>query len=506
MKQSKIFIQLAIVVGIILVINLISSKMYLRLDFTADKRYTLSKATKNILEDLDDVVTVKAYFSEDLPPQLIRNRKDFEDLLVEYENRSDGNLVYEFISPNEDEEIEREAMQNGIQPLIINVTEKDQVQQLKAFMGAVLTMGDRTEVIGVVQPGASMEYDLTTAIKKVSLTDKPKIALIEGHGEPSVGAIGQLNQQLSVLYEVETYNLSDSSSVPPYYRALMIINPSDTISSAELSALDAYMKGGGAVFIAFANVKGDLQTSQLSPGDKIGLQSWLSKKGIELGSDFVVDQQCAPVSVRQQTGFGFMMTSQVQFPYFPILSGFSDHPITKGLESVFLPFTNSITITSSDSSMKVTNLMMTSEKTGFVSAPSRVDVQRRWRESDFQRGSQPVAVAVSGKIGDAANSKMVIVSNGQFLINGEGQGRQQLSPDNINFAANAVDWISDESGLVDLRTKGVTNRPLEQLEDGERNFYKYGNVFAPILLVLIYAFIRKQRNMKKKQNWLQGKY
>ena len=92
-----------------MVVNLISSKLFFRLDFTADKRYTLSEATKNTLKDLGDVITVTAYFSEDLPPQLLGTRKDFRDLLVEYEKRSDGNLVYEFINPNEDDESENQG-------------------------------------------------------------------------------------------------------------------------------------------------------------------------------------------------------------------------------------------------------------------------------------------------------------------------------------------------------------------------------------------------------------
>ena len=97
MKRNSILIQLLIFIAIVVVVNLIADKLFFRLDFTADGRYTLSRATKDLLNDLDDVVTVKAYFSEELPTQLLSNRKDFQDLLIEYENRSDGNLVYEFI-------------------------------------------------------------------------------------------------------------------------------------------------------------------------------------------------------------------------------------------------------------------------------------------------------------------------------------------------------------------------------------------------------------------------
>ncbi len=147
MKKNAVITRLMMFALILIVVNMISSKLYFRLDFTEDQRYTLSKATDGIITGLDDVITVKAYFSEDLPTQLISNRQDFEDLLLEYENRSGGNIVYEFISPNENEELEAEAQQSGIQPIIINVSEKDQVQKLKAYMGAILVMGDNKEII-----------------------------------------------------------------------------------------------------------------------------------------------------------------------------------------------------------------------------------------------------------------------------------------------------------------------------------------------------------------------
>ncbi|MCZ6694227.1 MAG: GldG family protein, partial [Bacteroidetes bacterium] len=122
LNKKNIASQLLILIGIVVLLNLISERLFFRLDFTADKRYTLSEATKDILSELNDVVTITAYFSENLPPQLIKSRKDFEDLLTEYENRSNGNVLYEFINPNESEAREQETQQNGIGPIMVNVT------------------------------------------------------------------------------------------------------------------------------------------------------------------------------------------------------------------------------------------------------------------------------------------------------------------------------------------------------------------------------------------------
>ncbi len=506
MKRNSILIQLLIFIAIVVVVNLIADNLFFRLDFTADGRYTLSRATKDLLNDLDDVVTVKAYFSEELPTQLLSNRKDFQDLLIEYENRSDGNLVYEFINPNENDLTETQAQQEGISPVIINVTERDQVQQMRAYMGAIIEMGDRKEIIPVIQPGAAMEYDLTTSLKKITIQDKPKVAFLQGHGEPSMNATVQLIQQLIVLYDVEPLTLSDSSGVPSYYRALVIIDPKDTISYRDFSLIDNYIDQGGSVFISFSAVKGDMRTRYLQRSADIGLRRWLQNKGITIGDNFVVDAASASVSVRQQQG-PFVFNAQVQFPYFPIVQEFPEHPISEGLESLLLPFVTNIIINNSDTSLNVIPLALSSANSGLISPGRSIDINKKWNEGNFPLQNKILAVAVEGKMGNNPNARLVVVPNGQFIVNGElEQGQQQLNQDNVNFASNSIDWLSDDTGLVDLRTKGVTSRPLEVVEESTRNMLKYGNVFIPILLILIYAFLRKQANNKRKQDWMQGKY
>ncbi|MFY0628163.1 MAG: Gldg family protein [Reichenbachiella sp.] len=503
MQRSSVIIRLAVLALILIVVNMISSKLYFRLDFTEDQRYTLSDATTDILTEIEDVITVKAYFSENLPSQLISTRQDFEDILLEYENRSDGNVVYEFVSPNEDEAVEAEAQQNGIQPRIVQIPEKDKVQQLQVYMGVVLMMGDRKEIIPFVLPGVDMEYDLTTSIKKLSVIEKPKVAILQGHGEPSVQEVGQLAQQLSVLYNVEPVDLTKTNEIGSEFKTLAIINPSDTITQQEFAIIDAYMSKGGNVFLAYSNLSSDLSTAYLSKGPDIGIEGWLREKSIVMGSQFVVDDQSGSVNVQQRMRFG-MMNQRIKFPYFPIISEFPDHAITKGLEGLQLPFVSSLSFNSVDSAMSSFNLLNTSPLSGLAPTPSQIDIQKKWGANDYREGSQTIALAVEGPLAGAINSKIIAVSNGQFIVNGDPP--QQLSDDNINFAANAIDWLSDDTGLIDLRTKGITARPLDTVEDGTREMLKWGNVFIPILLVFIYGFIRRQIYLKKKQGWMEGKY
>ena len=503
MKKSTILIQLVIVAAIVVVANLISRNLYFRIDFTEDKRYTLSTATKDILENLNEVITVRAYFTEDLPAQLAYVRNDLNDMLVEYEDRSNGNIVFEFINPNEDDVKRQEAMQSGVAPIRINVIENDQRQQLDAFLGVVMKSGDRTEVIPLIQPEGSMEYDLTTAIKKISILSKPKIGMISGYGEPNLSAFPQLIQQLSVLYDVETLNIRDTASIPSFYRGLIWVNPTDTISPIDFQKMDQYLNSGGKVLVAYASVEGNLQQSSLQRKPDIGLTRWITNKGLTYGQDFVVDASCVPVTVQQRQGF-FTINSQVNFHYFPRVSNFEDHPVTQGLEDMIFTFSNAFTINPTDTSIQINPLVYTSELSGTQSAPGYINIQKQWSEYDFPLQNQILAASIEGL--GPGRGKLIVVGNGDFMVNGEGQQAQQLNPDNVNLASNAVDWLADDTGLIDLRTKGITSRPLDTIEDSTKNLLKYGNVFAPILLILVYAFVRKQRDNKKRQRWTQGNF
>jgi gliding-associated putative ABC transporter substrate-binding component GldG len=288
LTRKKVQTSILLVLGILLLLNLLASRFFFRIDFTEDQRYSLSDATKNILANLNEPVTITAYFSEDLPPDIAKVRQDFRDMLVEYVSSSDGQIVYEFINPSETQESEVKAQQSGIQPIMINVRERDQMKQQRAYLGALIQMGDRNEVIPFIQPGAAMEYALSTGIKKISVTAKPKIALLQGHGEPGLSAIPQLLQQLSVLYSVEPLELSDTSGIPIDFNTLLILAPSDTIPNFHFNYLEDFLSRGGRLLAAVNRVKGDLSTGSGS-AVYTGLEDWLKEKGIEVEENFVID-------------------------------------------------------------------------------------------------------------------------------------------------------------------------------------------------------------------------
>ena len=486
MKKRNLNITIVLVVGILILVNLLSEQFFFRLDLTEQKQYTMSKATKDILKGLEEPITVTAYFSKDLPAQLIKTKNDFREMLVEYGKLSGQMVVFDFVSPNEDQELENQAMQSGIQPVVINVREKDQMQQQRAYMGAVLSLGERKEIIPLVQPGLAMEYTLSTAIKKLSVVDKPGVGFLTGRGEPSLQELAQANKELGVLYSIEQLQLNDTIPVPAHIRSLAIIRPTDSIPPSVFRQLDNFLDRGGRLFVAINRVDGDLQTGYGSSVNT-GLESWLGDKGIYVNENFLVDQNCVSATMQQQIGNAIQISS-VAIPYVPRINKFADHPVTQGLEEVILPFVSTIDFMG-DSSLSFTPLLFSSELSGTQGTPVYFNFQRRWTQADFPLQSQVLGCAVEGSAGSGIPWKMVVIADGDFAVN---QNNQQLNPDNINLLVNGIDWLSDDTGLIELRTKGVSSRPIRQMEDGTRTLIKWLNFLLPILLVLIYGVIRFQ--------------
>jgi gliding-associated putative ABC transporter substrate-binding component GldG len=488
---KNVSLSVSLIIAIIIVINFLSNDFHLRLDLTEDGEYTLSKATQDILDDLEDPITVKAYFSQNLPPQYSVIRQSFQESLIEYANRADGKVVYEFVNPNEEKGIEEEAVKNGIQPLLINVREKDQVKQQKAFMGATISLGDKTEIIPFVQPGAAMEYALSTAIKKLSVTEKPVIGFLQGHGEAPLNEMMEAQQSLNILYTPQEVTLSDSTDIPANVRTLVVVRPTDSVSYNDIQKLDAFLARGGRMLIAMNRVDGNLQNAT-GMALNTGFESWLRTKGLEVEDNFVIDAQCGAVTLQQQTSFG-MMQQQVQFPYLPVISKFAEHPIGSGLESVMFQFASTMKF-QGDTSKRFTPIAFTSEKSATMRVPLYFDVQKEWSETDFPNQSLIVAGVLEGKLSGVANSKMVIIADGDFPINGPPQQARRVQPNNIHLLVNSIDWLSDDTGLIDLRTKGSSSRPIRQLEDATKTMIKYGNFLVPILLAIGYGLFRMQRN------------
>jgi ABC-type uncharacterized transport system involved in gliding motility auxiliary subunit len=235
-----------------------------------------------------------------------------------------------------------------------------------------------------------------------------------------------------------------------------------------------------------------------------GLESWLQRKGILVDDNFVVDAKCGSVNVVQQQGT-FSIQTQISFPYLPVAQKFAEHPISKGLESVLFQFASSISYVG-DTTKRFIPLAFTSEKSNALKAPQYFDIQKQWTEADFPLHNLVLAAAVEGKISGQAESKVVVIGDGDFAVTGPPQQSQKRPDDNINLLTNSVDWLSDDTGLITLRTKGVTSRPIDQLQDSTKAILKYTNFLLPIVLVMGYGLVRMQQNRMKRLKRMSENY
>ena len=482
-KSAKISTTIILIIFIVIVVNILSENYKFRIDLTEDKEFTLSKATRDILEKLDKPVTITAYFSKDLPPNIGNISGNLKDMMIEYSNRSKGMVVYKFVNPNENEASEREAVQNGIQPIMINVRDKDQN-------------------IPFLQPGSAMEYALSTAIKKLSVKNKPAIAIIEGHGEPDINEIIQVYNELSVLYDIQPLKLSDTTVIPEKYKTIAIVRPTDTIPPAQLAILDNYLARGGNIFLALNRVQGNFSNAT-GVALNLGFDEWLKRKGVIVSDNFVIDATCGAVTLQQQQG-SYTVSSQLQFPYLPVINKFADNPIVKGLESVTLQFASPISF-SGDTTIKFIPIAFTSDKSGSLKTPLYFDIQKQWQLTDFPMSGLVVAAIVEGKLSGSSKSKIVLVSDGDFAVGGSQSG-MQLPRDNVSLMVNSIDWLSDDTGLIELRTKGTTSRPIREIDARAKSLVKWLNFLLPIFLIISYGLMRIQINHNKRIKRMEVSY
>jgi len=494
----KNYTSVLLIVGILIIVNLLSKQFFFRADLTDDKQYTLGRATKDILKNLEEPVTITAYFTEGLPTQYASIKDEFRDLLIEYNNLSKGKVAYEFVDPTSDQALEQQIQQKGVQPVMIQIREENQMVNQRVYLAASVKVGEQEDIIPLIQPGGAMEYALTTGIKKMAVSNKPAIGFVSGHGEPGLDQLPQAYQSMAILYTPEPVTLD--AEVPMKFTTLALLAPSDSFPPQHFAILDQFLGRGGKLFIGINAVTGDFSTAQGTPLST-GLETWLLQKGIQVAPSFIVDNNSSNISVRQGN-FPFPM--QVKFPYMPNIGKFSEHPITKGLEAVSLMFASPIAYTGTDTSATFTPIAYSSARSGTVNTPMQFDVQKRWTAQDYPMSHIVVAGVLEGNLVGNVPSKIVVVSDGDFAVNGpRGQQQQQKPKDNISLLVNGVDWLSDDTGLIDLRTRGATSRPLAQIPEGRQTTLKYLNFLLPIGLVLFYGFIRFNRRRSQRMKRMQ---
>ncbi len=502
LKKHHIRYQILGILILVIVVNLVASKFFFRVDCTADKRFTLDNVTKQILEEVKKPIIVTMYVSEDLPPSFAAVVQETKNLLNEYSQYCNETIDFEYVNPSKNEEATIEALNAGITPILVRFREKDKEKRQNLFLGMVIQVGDKSETIPLIK-AKGMEYTISALIKKLTVTKKENIGYVWGHGEPDFFRLKQVLNEVTLQYNVDKIKLNQTPSVKKY-KTLLIVAPEQQFNNAELNQLDNYLAAGGNLMIAMNRVNGNL-TDILGVTQNTGLERWLQGKGVTVHNDFIVDNICDSLKINIQKGF-FSLEKNIFFPYYPIIKRFNrNHAIAEGINQLVLKFTSPITYIG-DTTKRFIPLAVSSIESGRIKAPIRLKVDGFWYDSEFSEPNLTVAATLEGKFGGNINSKICIIGDGDFVVNTMGVENMLIPKDNINFFANIVNWLSDDSGLINLRAKGMVFRPLDNLSDRAVFLIKCVNFFLPILLVIIYGFFIFQCRRKKRQKRRQPGY
>jgi len=511
MKTAKYqsLTRLALIFAILVIVNFISVRLFFRLDLTKNNVYTLSDASKKLVGSLDDRLTVKAYFTEDLPAPYNNNRRSVLDMLNEYRAYAGGNLHFEFFSP-EGEKGEKEAQEEGIPPVQVQVVNNDKLEVKKAYLGLALMFEDKKEVLPVVQNLGSLEYDLSSAIKRLTIKSKTKIGYTTGHQELDFSSLKAVNQSLGKQYDIVPIDLSKNEAVPSDITSLLVIAPQQQFNDSSKYQIDQFLMHGGKVAFLLNTMNVNLNSQyRFAQPMQTGLEDLLQSYGVRINSDMVRDAQCANVTVMQQQG-PFQFQSQVPFPYLPNVSNFSKSNImVKDLENVIFYFAGSIDTTMAQSKgLHAEVLMRSSKRSGRQTGFMMVNPMQEYTQADFTESGIPLAAVVSGSfqshfVGKPLAPVLAKSPETQILVVGDGDFMKDDfagSKGNMVFFQNIVDYLSDESGLITIRSKDVTEPPLEQISDGMKKFLKYGNLVAPPVLIVLYGLFRWRRRVAFKKS------
>jgi len=423
---------------IIILINFISSFAFERFDLTSEKRYTLSKASKELAENLDDIIYVKVYLEGEFPAGFTRLRDETKEMLDEFRAYAGGNLDYEFINPSENpdekvrDEIYKQLYKQGLRPTDLKSKNEDGYTNKIVWPGAIISY--RGEEIPVqllksqigTHPQAmlnssieGLEYEIANAIHTLTNTEIKRVAFIEGHGELDQYETASLDEELRQFYSVDRIDLNGSlssltervlydstkaSMVKNKYDVIIIAKPSQRFSEKDKFIIDQYIMYGGRVvwlidpvFASMDSLK-NADVSMAIPQD-LNLDDQLFTYGVRINTNLIQDLQSAPIPI--VTGMVGNQPKTEMFPwyFFPLLSPVNNHPIVNNLNAVKAEFVSTIDTIAKKGINKI-SLLHSSKYTKVSNSPTRISLgmlRFEPNQEQYNQGHKVGAVLLEGK-------------------------------------------------------------------------------------------------------------
>ncbi len=438
MKRRKIrnqhIVELVITLVIIILLNLLGSSYYYRFDLTSEKRFTLSPATKEILDSLDDIAYIKVYLDGELPAGFIRMKTAIRELLDEFRWYSPVNIRYDFIDPLEEPDpgirrnITAQLYKSGLQPTNIQVKQKDgSTMQKIIFPGAIISYAGVDVAVNLLKnnPGVnaeinlnnsiqSLEYEFISMIRNLNSDKIEKVAFIEGHGELDEMQTGDITKSLANFYQVDRGIIGGKYGCLDNYKAVIIAKPMQRFSESDKFVIDQYIMKGGRVLWLLDVVRVSLDSlldgSTFAFYSPLNLDDQLFRYGVRINPDLVKDIQCHVIPVNKGLVGGTPQWSLSPWYYFPVISPADNHPVTKSLNMIKLEFASSIDTVGEPGNIKKNILLATSPYTKRVQLPEMVSLRESDiapDESEYNTANVPVGVLLEGSFESVFKNRAV---------------------------------------------------------------------------------------------------
>ncbi len=514
--KKKTTIDIIILIAILIFVNLISISVFKRFDLSKGKIYSLSSSSKTAVKELEDRLIIKAYFSKNMPGEYADYSRFVQDILSEYQAYSHGNLKYEFLDPADEQELKKEAQQNGIMPVSMRVVQNDKLEIREVYMGLVFHYQDKTESLPMIKNTQGLEYDVTGKIKKITATGLKKIAIFDPEKDASQQTGG--NDKFATIRKFlsESYEVSETDLTKPVENnidALIIAGIEDSLEMSQLVNLDQYLMQDGNIILFQDRITTDIQQMSAKPITS-NLFRLLNTFGITIKPNLVTDAQCGQVTIQQQRGI-FRTQIPIKYPFFPIINNVNkENVMVKNLDYMQLIFASEIDVTNIGKDISFEPLLYTSENSGEITMPQLNISYQPFLNVDLKKMliDEPKIVAgiYSGKfvsnfmdhtknenaVGSTDSGKILLVTDSDFIKEGAGAG----VPGNRDFVLNAVDYMVSEGTLIEIRSRETQFTPLKEVDSKTRKFIKWFNILFPSLLLILLGILHYRKELKRRKH------
>lgn len=544
MDRRRLYIMHVIAAVLALVIlQGIGSVFYKRLDLTRNKRYTLSEASKRIIENIDTPVIIDVLLDGPVPAEFKRLRAETRYMLEEF-NAVNGNITFNFVDPLEGEEnvnqVVQQLQQFGLTPANVTTAESGKVSRELVFPWALANYGEKTVRVPLLKNklGATtedritnsvqaLEYAFTDAFVKLTATHQKRIAILKGNGELQDLYMADFITTLKDYYNIAPFTL-DSTAVNPQktlhqlrsYDLAIIAKPTAAFTDAEKYVLDQYLLHGGKALWLIDQVAVDMEDLYKADGTgmalprNLNLKDLFFKYGIRINPVLVNDLYCTQIVLAAGTG-NSAQYNPVPWLYSPMVFSANDHPVNTNIEALRFQFANAIDTLSNG--IDKTVLLHSSPLSKSVGVPAEISLDMVKTQPDrttYNPGFIPLAVLLEGKFTSAfknrvkpfpvkdardagIQTKMIVISDGDLIKNDVNNGQPlELGYDkwtnnfygNKEFLRNCVHFLLDDTDVIKIRAKTLTLAFLDRERvNGRKMLWQLVNIGGPLILLLVFG-------------------